>query len=186
MDDNNPMPWDPILDGQMSVYTLIGGHEAQQTNVDVHRRVIVGITIQAITADNFIQAIRLRVNKEQENYVASNAFSIAQSKFHTFLQCVGIYADDEMVGFSAFGKNPEDETIWIVRHMIAEQYQGKGYGKKGLQVLIDQMQQECNCEEIYLDVSPENHVAINLYQNAGFKDTGRIQGHSRVLALSLE
>jgi len=144
------------------------------------------VNIREITADNFIEAIHLKVKKEQENYVASNAVSIAQSKFHTFLMCVGIYDGDIMVGFSAFGKNPEDETIWIVRHMIAEQYQGKGYGKSGLQTLIDHMQAEYQCKTIYLDVIPENQVGINLYQSAGFEDTGRIQGHSHIFVLNLE
>jgi diamine N-acetyltransferase len=143
------------------------------------------VSIRKITADNFIEAIRLKVKKEQENFVASNAASIAQSKFHTYLECYGIYEGESMVGFSACGKNPEDGTAWIVRHMIAEQYQGQGYGKAGLQALIIHMQTKYQCQTIYLDVAPENQVAINLYQNAGFKDTGRIQGHSRVFELTL-
>jgi diamine N-acetyltransferase len=145
----------------------------------------MGITIQEITADNFVEAIHLKVKKEQENFVASNAVSIAQSKFHTFLKCFGIYDGNIMVGFSAFGKNPDDGTIWIVRHMIAEQYQGKGYGKRGLQVLIGHLRSEYQCGMIYLDVAPENQVAINLYQSVGFEDTGRIQGHSHVFVLDL-
>ena len=144
------------------------------------------INIQEITAENFIEAIKLKVKPEQENFVASNAASIAQSKFHTFLNCSGIYADDLMVGFSAYGRNPDDDSIWIVRHMIGEQYQGNGYGKAGLKALIAHMQAEFQCTAIYLDVSPENQAAINLYQGAGFKDTGRIQGHSQVFELILE
>lgn len=144
------------------------------------------ISIQEITADNFVEAIKLKVKKEQENFVASNAASIAQSKFHTFLQCYGIYDGDVMVGFSAFGRNPEDDHIWIARHMVGEQYQGQGYGKAGLRALIEHMQAEYECKTIYLDVTPENQAAISLYEDAGFEDTGRIQGHSRVFALNLD
>ena len=146
----------------------------------------MNIHIQEITADNFIDAIRLRVKPEQEGFVASNAASIAQSKFHTYLECYGIYDGDHMVGFSAFGKNPADGTIWIVRHMVADQYQGKGYGKAGLQALIEYMQAKYQCKTIFLDVSPENQIAIRLYENAGFKNTGKIQGHSHIFELALE
>jgi diamine N-acetyltransferase len=144
------------------------------------------IILQEITAENFVQAIQLKVKKDQEGFVASNAASIAQSKFVTFLQCYGIYDGDEMVGFSVFGRNPDDGEIWIARHMIGEQFQGKGYGKSGLQALIRFLADKYQCRSIFLDVSPENYTAISLYEGAGFKDTGRIQGQSKVYQLTLE
>lgn len=143
------------------------------------------ITLQEITADNFVQAIKLKVKQEQEAFVASNAASIAQSKFHPFLQCYGIFVGDEMVGFSAFGKNPQDGEIWIARHMVGEQFQGKGYGKAGLKALVAHLQAAYNCTAIYLDVSPNNQAAIKLYEQAGFSDTGKIQGESKVYRLTL-
>ena len=144
------------------------------------------VTIREIDADNFVEAIRLDVKPEQKRFVASNAASIAQSKFHTFLECYGLYDEETMVGFSAFGKNPEDDTIWIARHMIGAEYQGKGYGTAGLQALIDHMESEYECDAIFLDVGPENVAAIKLYESAGFVDTGRIQGKSKVYRLDLE
>ncbi|MGB2983415.1 MAG: GNAT family N-acetyltransferase [Candidatus Bipolaricaulia bacterium] len=138
------------------------------------------VTIREITEDNFIEAIRLEPKPEQKQFVASNAASIAQSKFHTFLHCCGIYDGDTMVGFSAFGKNPEDDTIWIVRHMIGAEHQRKGYGRAGLRVLLDHMKRESDCASIFLDVGPENVAAIKLYESAGFVDTGKIQGKSKV------
>ena len=130
------------------------------------------ISIRDIDAENFIDAIRLEVKPEQEAFVASNAASIAQSKFHTFLECVGIYADDTMVGFSAFGRNPDDREIWIARHMIGAEHQGQGHGRAGLQALIDHMREMYACADI-------------LYKSAGFIDTGRTQGKSQVYRLEL-
>lgn len=144
------------------------------------------VTIKEITADNWVAAIKLKVKKEQENYVASNAASIAQSKFHTFLECYGIYDEDEMVGFSALGKNPEDDTIWIVRHMVDEKHQGKGYGKKGLKAVIKLMQEKFKPKSIFLDVVKENETATNLYVKAGFKDTGKKHGESPVYELTMK
>jgi diamine N-acetyltransferase len=146
----------------------------------------VQVTIREIDADNFIEAMRLEVTPEQKQFVASNAASIAQSKFHTFLECCGIYDGDTMVGFSTFGKNPEDDTVWIVRHMIGADHQRKGYGSAGLHALIDHMKGEYDCASIFLDVGPENVAAIKLYERAGFVDTGRIQGKSKIYRLDLE
>ena len=143
------------------------------------------IHVLEITIDNFVEAIRLKVKKDQEGLVASNAVSLAQSKFQPFLKCYGIYDGEVMVGFSAFGRNPDDNMVWIARHMIGEQYQGKGYGKNGLKVLIDHIYAEYQCEQIFLDVAPENTAAISLYQSVGFEDTGKIQGHSQVFVLKL-
>lgn len=91
-----------------------------------------------------------------------------------------------MVGFSAFGKNPEDDTIWIVRHMIGAEHQRKGYGSAGLQALIDHMKAKYDCASIFLDVGPENVAAIKMYERAGFFDTGAIQGTSKIYRLELE
>jgi len=143
------------------------------------------ITIKEITAENWVDAVKLKVKEEQGNFVATNAVSIAQSKFQSFIECYGIYSDDKMVGFSAIGKNPEDETIWIVRHMIDENFQGKGLGKSGLKTVIMFMKEKFKSDAIFLDVAKENEIATNLYVKAGFKPTGKKHGESPVYKLDL-
>lgn len=143
------------------------------------------VTLREITIENFVDAIKLEVKEDQTNFVASNAASIAQSKFHTFLECYGIYEDEKMVGFSAFGKNPEDGTIWLVRHMVDKNFQGKGYGKAGLKTVIKFLKDKYSCTEIYLDVAEENEIATNLYIKAGFKLTGKRHEHSPIYKLNL-
>jgi diamine N-acetyltransferase len=145
----------------------------------------MNIEIKEITVENWVDAVKLKVREDQENFVASNAISIAQSKFHPFLECHGFYANDEMVGFSATGRNPQDDEIWIARFMIGEQFQGMGYGKKGSNKLIEFLKDKHGCTEIFLDVSPENKAAIRMYESVGFKDTGRIQGQSKVYKIKL-
>jgi diamine N-acetyltransferase len=143
------------------------------------------VQIREITADNFVEAMRLKVKPEQEGFVASNAASIAQSKFHAFLECCGIYAEHEMVGFSACGVNPDDGTVWIVRHMVGAQHQGKGYGREGLRRLVERLRASHAPPAVFLDVAPANAAAMALYESEGFRDTGRIQGESRVYRLDL-
>ena len=68
---------------------------------------------------------------------------------------------------------------------VKKEYQGQGYGKQGLQVLIAHLQAQYGCDKIFLDCSPENQTAINLYEGAGFINTGRIQGEAVIFELNL-
>ncbi len=143
------------------------------------------ITIREITEENWLDAIRLRVKEDQGKFVASNAASIAQSKFHPFIECYGIYSDDEMVGFSAVGQNPADKTVWIVRHMVDAAHQGQGYGKAGLKKIIEHLRGKFSCSEIFLDVAPANKIATELYKGAGFRITDKTHGKSPIYKLNL-
>jgi len=145
----------------------------------------MNVSIREIKADNFIDAIRLKPTPDQAQFVATNAATIAQSKFHTFLECFGIYAGESMVGFSAFGLNPEDGAAWIARHMIGAEYQRQGHGRVGLKAIVAHMRERYGCSSIFLDVGPANVAAISLYEQAGFVDTGQIQGKSKVYRLDL-
>ena len=131
------------------------------------------VTIREITEENWIQAVKLKVKKEQEDFVASNAGSLAESKFRPYLDCFGIYSEGEMVGFSAVGQSPHSRSVWIVRHMVDAKHQGQGYGKAGLKKVIKYLRDKFSCVEIFLDVTPENEVALGLFKKAGFKMTDR-------------
>lgn len=144
------------------------------------------ISIREITADNWVDAIKLKVKDDQEDFIASNAISLAQSKFHPHLKCYGIYSDDEMVGFSALGTNPADGTLWIARHMVDTKHQGKGYGKARLKAIIQFMRVKFSPEIIFLDVAKNNKIATNLYIRAGFKNTGKTHGESPIYEFVLK
>ena len=51
----------------------------------------MNVHLTEITADNWIQAVKLEVKDDQKNFVATNAISITQSKFQSFIDCHGIY-----------------------------------------------------------------------------------------------
>ncbi|MDQ3022240.1 MAG: hypothetical protein M3R36_16955 [Bacteroidota bacterium] len=42
----------------------------------------MNIILREVTKENYLEAIKLKVTLEQNNFVASNIFSIAQSKFY--------------------------------------------------------------------------------------------------------
>jgi len=57
------------------------------------------VTLREITEETVLSIIRLKVSKEQEGFVATNAVSLAQAHFSKNAWFRAIYADDTPVGF---------------------------------------------------------------------------------------
>jgi diamine N-acetyltransferase len=104
------------------------------------------IILKEVTKENYRESTKLKVKSFQERFIASNVFSIAQSKFYKDWHPTVIYNNSEMVGFLMYGNddmNENDGTIWIIRMMIDEKFQGKVYGREAikLETLLPRQQQ---------------------------------------------
>lgn len=74
--------------------------------------------------------------------MASNAFSIAQSKIEPDWVTKAIYnKEDQMVGFAMYGLSQMLNIYFITRLMIDYNFQGKGYGRSAMLEIIEQMKQ---------------------------------------------
>lgn len=149
----------------------------------------MNITLRNIDADNWREAINLKVSPDQESFVAPNVRSIAQSKVEPFWEIQAIYHEDTMVGFVMHGEGNEEgsndkKVYWICRFMLGAVYQGKGYGRYTMNLLLAQYKEQ-GVEKVYLSVDPENGRAIALYTSLGFVDTGKMEYGEKVYGLSL-
>ena len=68
------------------------------------------ISLRSITRDNYLECMRLKVAPEQEGFVASNAFSLANAAYVPGCTPLAIYADETMVGFIMAYQEPENTT----------------------------------------------------------------------------
>src|SRR5688572_7794319 len=101
--------------------------------------------IRPVTKENWQELIKLQVREDQKHFVASNVYSIAQAQFgdeyegHWDLFPFGIYDNDEPVGFLMYALNfsHPKEQAYIQRLMIDDKFQGKGYGKFGMEKLLE-------------------------------------------------
>lgn len=85
-----------------------------------------------IIKENYWDCISLKVDDSQQYFVADNARSLVEASFEEGLYTLGIYRNEEMIGFILYDY---DETFpgWSMsRFMIGRQYQGKGYGKQAV------------------------------------------------------
>ncbi len=56
------------------------------------------ITLKEITKDNYVECIRLKV-RDNQRFVASNVYSLAESKYEPENIPMAVYAGETMVGF---------------------------------------------------------------------------------------
>jgi len=141
----------------------------------------MNVTLREITPENFKECINLKVSETQTNFVAPNVVSIAQAKIYPTANPFAVYADNEMVGFAMFGLDTDDDRYYLIRLMIDEKYQGKGYGKAATLEVIERMKQIEDCRELYLSFVPENTNAERLYETIGFVRTGEINESSEIV-----
>ena len=75
-----------------------------------------------------------------------------------------------MTGF--FPEEGEHGRAWLDRLLTDRRFQGKGYGRAALRLLMASILQEFSCWELYLSFVSENNRAQRLYESEGVRLTG--------------
>lgn len=112
--------------------------------------------------------------ENQAGTVASNLYSLAQSKFDPVTP-LAIYAGEEMVGFVMFGTDPdippERQSYVIYRLMIDRNHQHKGYARAAMIQVMERLKTTPDCREVLIGFVPGNTAAEQLYRSLGFADS---------------
>ena len=151
----------------------------------------MNIQLKDITNDNWLECIYLTTNKKGkhfvcEEFVASNALSIAQAKIQKGWITKAIYNGETMVGFIMYGFCYENNFYEICRLMIHHEYQGKGYGRAALGKAIDEFKKISDCDEIFVSFYLKNQVGQKIYESFGFRHTGKILDGEALYHLKLK
>ena len=141
------------------------------------------LLFKEVIKDNFWDCIELSVVKEQEDFVTTNAVSIAQAKVQPECIPLAVYDDDVMVGFLMYCVDEDDGEYWIYRMMIDSKYQSKGYGKKTMEKLLGIIKEDKTRNKIFLGVHKESIFAVKLYESFGFKFNGQVFGNEHIMRL---
>ncbi|MCK6206459.1 GNAT family N-acetyltransferase [Bacillus infantis] len=132
------------------------------------------VSLKEIDRHNFFDVIDLKVAEEQKSFVATNLFSLAQAKAFPECNCLAIYHEEKLVGFTMYCIDFDDKEYWIYRLMIDAKYQSKGYGKAAMEKLIELIKEDKDHQVIYLSFEPENDRAKEMYEKLGFEADGRV------------
>lgn len=154
--------------------------EAQQPDREA------AVSLREITKDTLRPFLKMKVAESQNNMVASNAVSIAEAYFEKRAWFRGIYADETPVGFIMLYDDAEEPVYFLWRLMVAESFQGLGYGRKAIDLLVEYVKTRPNATE--LKVSHVKDIAGNpgpFYEKLGFEYTGEQEGSELVMRLAL-
>jgi diamine N-acetyltransferase len=147
-----------------------------------------------VDKDNWHALTKLKVRDDQTHFVAPNVYSIAQSQFgfemdggrwnfHPF----GMFEDETPVGFFMYALNFDGKQFqaFIVRLMVDAAHQGKGYGRFGMETMIEAFWGMEQVKEVAISYEPENDAARKLYASCGFVETGEMMGDEVQAVLKL-
>lgn len=153
----------------------------------------MSVTLQPVSAENWRALIKLKVREDQNEFVASNLYSIAESQFgfedegRWDFYPFGAYAGDEPVGFVMYCLNPDHSRYqaFIMRLMVDERFQGKGYGRAIMQQVLDVFRANGRIKNVGISYEPHNEGARKLYASLGFVEPGEMLEDETLAVLNL-
>lgn len=130
--------------------------------------------IELVGEENREACLRLRTAPGQEGFVESVADCLREAEGYAGWRPVAIERGEEVVGFAMYGFFPQYRPagrVWLDRLLIGAPYQGKGYGRAALRLLLQRLQEEYGDRDVYLSVVDGNAAAARLYVSQGFERT---------------
>ncbi len=144
----------------------------------------MSLSIKPVTKDNWRSLAKLKVRDDQNHFVASNVYSIAESHYgydepdgsHWDMYPYGIYDNETPVGFLMYGYNfdYQEYQAFIIRLMIDENQQAKGYGAFGMKTMLEIFRNDDRIRAVGISYEPNNEIARKLYERLGFVETGEV------------
>jgi diamine N-acetyltransferase len=160
-----------------------GGWGQRMTMMRVELREISEETVYAVT--------QLKVAAKQEQFVATNAVSLAEALFSPRAWFRAIYADDELVGFVMLADDtlleprpvPCEVAVW--RLMVDHRFQGRGIGRECMLQIIDHVKEKQGVDLFYTSYAPGDGDPSNFYKRLGFAPNGLMDEDEIVLEFEL-
>lgn len=148
------------------------------------------INLVEINEKNWVEVIFLSTSEHMpaicEEFVASNALSLVQAQFEKTWTTKAIEKDGQLIGFTMYGYSKSMDYYELCRIMIDQKFQGNGYGKEAIKLVIEEMKKIEDCKEIYLSTNPSNKLGKHLYEKIGFINTGKLVDNEEIYVLKIK
>lgn len=152
------------------------------------------ITLQDVSYENLRAVIKIyeTLSESDKKHVAPNVVSLAEAYLNYDIAWPkAIVLDETIIGFVMLGLDnyiakEEDWPVYFLwRFMIGGEYQGKGYGKAVLNMLVDKCKAE-NIRYLYVSSTKYDPMPYEMYIKYGFVDTGEVDDGEQVLKLKID
>ncbi len=147
------------------------------------------VDLREVTKDTVSSVCRLDAG-DGGKQVAPNSVSIAQAHFSPEAWFRAIHAGDELVGFvmlydHTLAEAPEDREFFLWRLMIDRRHQGKGYGHRAVERLVEHVRSRPAAERLLVSHVRDAERLARFYQSLGFRYTGKVDEGELVMARDL-
>lgn len=145
------------------------------------------VELREITQDmvHGICALSDTLPERQRAFVASNEVSLTQAQESTTAWVRAIYADGEPAGLIMIVDDVAKQTYFLWRLMVAHPFQGRGIGRRAVELLIDYVHTRPGARELLVSYVPAEDGPAGFYRRLGFMPTGQIEGQEHVARLAL-
>ena len=139
------------------------------------------VTLRLITAETVRAVCALEVHPHQAEFVARNAISLAQALFEPTAWYRAIYADETLVGFVMVDDDVAGQAYFLWRFMIAGEHQGRGFGQRALELVVEYVRTRPGATELRTSYVPGTGSPADFYRKCGFEETGETEGDGEVV-----
>ena len=143
------------------------------------------VTLREVSAETMRTVCALEVRPDQREYVAPNVFSIAQAYFEPRAWFRAVYVGKTPVGFLMLHDDPDKGEYFLWRFMIDREHQGKGYGRRALDLLVEYVRCRPKARELRSSYVEGDRGPAGFYGAYGFVETGDLEHGEVVISLSL-
>lgn len=135
------------------------------------------VKLVPITAENFLEAERLRVAEAQQGFLDRAVGILARG--YAYRACnakvFGVAVEERLVGLAMVRDLDEEPVCYeLQQFMVDERYQCQGYGSAALGLLLAKLAQEGKYKNVEVCVNKNAVAALRVYEKLGFHDTGYI------------
>lgn len=117
----------------------------------------------------------LQVSDAQKPYVAAPAVLLARAYAYRNLNSRAFFIDDDEthLGMGLYYDCPELDAYDLSQFFIDAHYQGRGFGRQAVQLVLEEMRRERQYKKVVLCYIEGNEAAKKLYESFGFTETDR-------------
>lgn len=185
--DDGPCAADDPADAALAAWAAETGAREDADRPGALRSVADGaaVTLEEVTGETVRAICRLAVAPAQSSFVAPNAVSFAEALFEPHAWYRAIAADGVPVGFVMLFDDPEKPLYYLWRFMVDARHQGRGYGARAMELLLEHVRARPGATELLVSWVPGPDGPEGFYLRLGFELTGEVDGDEVVARLAL-
>ncbi len=138
------------------------------------------LTLGAVTAENWRDVADIAPRDDQRRFVpALAARYLLLGLYGDTWHNLAAYEGDVAVAHVMWGVDDEDGSRWIGGLVVDSAHQGRGVGRRVVELLVEQLEQAGGV--IRMSYRPDNVASHRLFSSLGFVDTDEWDDDERVM-----